>query len=351
MMDWKKVVKSSPWEYWDDLLDGSGHHQPPYSALVAEHEMRQSVKVHWDEQQHFLVPDHGVTAWLARKAINYIWPSTSIGSALNESIFLEVISDFTNLGELVVGYERLREKHAIIRTVDEDLSLGLGRFLTSSGGARLERLKLQQVSPEDLRLLISTMEDTTRLSFKSSEAPMVTEPLYELTPASPAASPPFQLHLSSLTIIFIGDVDIKTTQSIAAPLADLLNYTPHLTNLDVREPHIYTLSARYLSLLDFRPPPLSELKDISLRGLSVDSHAVHGLLKGKANLRRIYLGDLLLADGTWVKVREMAGLNQKGECGWNRFGYWYDLGYGYGDCSESKRMTMEDERTWRMRNV
>lgn len=298
--------------------------------------MRQSVKAHWDEQHQFLFPDHGSIAWLARAATNYFWPSTSIGSALNESIFLKVMSDFTNLRELVVGYERLRETYAIIRTVDEDLSLGLGRFLTSSGGARLARLELDQVSLEDLRLLISTM---------------ATEPLNDLTPASPAASPPFQLHLSSLTIILIGDVDIKTTQSIAPLLTDLLNYTPHLTKLDVREPHIYTESSGYLSLLDFRPPPLSELEDISLRGLSVDSHAVLGLLRGKENLRKIYLGDLLLADGTWVKVRKMAGLNKKGECGWSRFGYWYDLGYGYGGCSESKRIKMEDERARRMRKV
>ncbi|KAL8943458.1 MAG: hypothetical protein Q9211_000990 [Gyalolechia sp. 1 TL-2023] len=320
------VVKSGPWDYYGVLVDDSCHHEPPYSALVAEHETRQKVKVHWDEQHRFMFPDYGSIAWLARTATNYVWPSTSIGSALNQSIFLKVMSDFTNLKELLVGYERLREKYAITRTVDEDLSVGLGRFLTSSRGARLERLKLQQVSPEDLSLLLSTMKDTTRLSLKSSEARMATEPRNDLTPASPAASPPFQLRLSSLTIIFIGDVDIVTTRSIASPLADLLNYTPHLTNLDVHEPHIYTLSSRYLSLLDFRPPPLSELQDISLRGLSVDSHAVLDLLKNKANLRRIYLGEMLLADGLWIKVREMAGLSEKGVFGWDRFGYWYALG-------------------------
>ncbi|KAL8857215.1 MAG: hypothetical protein Q9178_006270 [Gyalolechia marmorata] len=245
------VVKSSPWDYYGDLVDASYHHEPPYSALVAEHGMRQRVKAHWDEQQHFMIPNYGSIAWLARTASNFVWRSTSIGSALNESVFLKVMSDFTNLRELVVGYEDSR-KHAIIRTVHEDLSIGLGRYLASIGGARLETLKLHQVWPEDLRLLVSTMEDTTRSSSKSSGASMTTEPLNDSTPASPAASPPFQLHLSSLTVIFTKDADIFTTQSTAPPLGNLLKYTPDLKART--QPCIHSSSSSY------RPPPLWELE-------------------------------------------------------------------------------------------
>lgn len=41
------------------------------------------------------------------------------------------MQDFTNLRELVIGYEEPR-KYEIIQTVAEDLGIGLGKYLASS---------------------------------------------------------------------------------------------------------------------------------------------------------------------------------------------------------------------------
>lgn len=48
----RTVVKRDPWDYFGDLhSDCSCGPEPHYSALVAEHQMRQRAKKRWDEQQ------------------------------------------------------------------------------------------------------------------------------------------------------------------------------------------------------------------------------------------------------------------------------------------------------------
>lgn len=153
------MVKSCPNDYYGELFEAAHYiHEPRYSALVAEHQMRQRIKAHWDEQQRFMFPDYGSIAWLARSASNWLWRSTPLGSALKDSIFLNVIHDFTNLRVLAVQFDEPR-RYQINGTVAEDLSVRLGRYLTGSGAARLETVKLLMVWPRDLKILVETLED------------------------------------------------------------------------------------------------------------------------------------------------------------------------------------------------
>ncbi|KAL8669360.1 MAG: hypothetical protein Q9224_007744, partial [Gallowayella concinna] len=102
--------------------------------------MRKRVKAHWDEQQHFLVPDYGTLSYLARVGLEWLLRSPSLGSALQHSIFLATLHHFENLHELEICYDGPRDRE-IIRTVDEDLSIGLASYLAQTGRRQLQVLR------------------------------------------------------------------------------------------------------------------------------------------------------------------------------------------------------------------
>ncbi|KAL8888509.1 MAG: hypothetical protein Q9215_004075 [Flavoplaca cf. flavocitrina] len=341
------VVKSSPNDYYGELFEAAYYvHEPRYSALVAEHEMRQRVKAHWDEQQHFMIPDYGSIAWLARSASNWFWRSTPLGSALKDSIFLNVIHDFTNLRELTVGFEDSR-RYQVIGTVAEDLSVGLGSHLAGSGAAPLETVRLLKVWPKDLEVLVQTMEDVRsdqpslpKEKEMTTNGPRGFAPGHDVS-ATDSSNAGISWRLKQLDIEFTDDRGIFVNQPINPHLTRLLAFTPSLTALDIRTARKHDSHSADPSLISLHAPPLSRLEELSLNGLRVDKEAVLSLLKSNESLRKIFLGELTLVDEVeWTEVAREAELDE-GAVGVVMRG----LGYGR-DGDGWKVMKWEDKRAW-----
>lgn len=64
---------------------------------------------------------------------------------------------FKNLRKLEIYYTESRDQ-LVVRTIAEDVSIGLGRYLAQDGGGLLQVLQLQRVYPSDLEILVSTLQ-------------------------------------------------------------------------------------------------------------------------------------------------------------------------------------------------
>lgn len=307
--------------------------------------MRQRVKAYWDEQRHFMIPDHGSASWLARSFSNWLWGFPSLGSAFHDSIFLTVMHDFSNLRKLVIGYEEPRT-YPLVRTVAEDLSIGLGRYLAGSGGAQLEVLKLEQVWPSDLEILTSILRNfqsqpelcspPSKPSYSIPGSWPVTPPT---PPSLPSSSTPPQrrLRLQRLHVIFIGNGEASNI-SRTSHLANLLAYTPILISLDLRGSGPYPFST---SLVNFRAPPLPRLETIGIKNFVIDAEAIVSLTaQHNESLQRISLADLYLIRGTWTEVARLSRQDRgRWETGITGLGY-------LGQVGGIRHMTVEDEQAW-----
>ncbi|KAL8676493.1 MAG: hypothetical protein Q9186_006988 [Xanthomendoza sp. 1 TL-2023] len=312
------VVKSNPHQYYADLILGDAyrHHEPRYSALEAEHEMRKRVKAHWDEQQHFLVPDHGTLSYLARVCTEWLLRSPSLGSALQHSIFLATLHHFENLHELVICYDGPRDRD-IIRTVDEDLSIGLASYLAQTGRRQLQVLRLEQVHSSDLEILVSTLQAATSSPQSSSALSVERQNSMPASWPSPSAistpsTAPFSLSIRTLDIMFAEDLDHDKPSPTAKPLSTLLSYSENLTSLSLRSPVGYGSYTITPSQADFQAPYLPHLVDLVLESIITDVDAILSLtVPNKTSLKQVVLTDVALQKGTWADIWRVFSENMK----------------------------------------
>ncbi|KAL8924709.1 MAG: hypothetical protein Q9208_003899 [Pyrenodesmia sp. 3 TL-2023] len=252
--------------------------------------------------------------------------------------------DFTNLRELVIGYED-PGYHPLVETVAEDLSIGLGRYLAGSGGAQLEVLKLEGVSPSDLRILTLTLRKFRSQpgSFSPpSRSPYSCPGSWPITPASPPLTSsstltPRSLRLQRLDITFAEhSKPFKLSRTL--PIANLPTCTSNLASLSLRSPRPYSSDP---SLVNLRAPPLPCLEVVRIRNFEVDVEAIQSLTaQNIERLQRIELANLSLPEGTWAEVAKT--LTQHGKqletC---------IIGLGYlGPADEIVDLTAEDKRAW-----
>ena len=345
------MVKSSPFDYYGELQNDCYNHDPRYRTLVAEHEMRQRVKTHWDEQRHFMVPDHGSLPWLARACSRWLLRSPSLGSALHESIFLTALHDFTRLRMLVIGFEEPRTRETV-QTVNQDFSIGLAKYLAACGGERLQVLRMQGVWPVDLEILLSTLRDTQAAA--ATQAPLLpkeTEPSHSCPGAWPAVaphptSPPASIfsplwRLQTLDINFSTADDASKT-SMTSHLTTLLSYIPSLSTLRLHTDRTFDDRETDPSLVGFRAPALRNLQDIKIACFLVDTAAMASLLAPrKDRSMEIHLICVSLVEGTWAGLIKLIGKDIRFSEGWMvRCGYLGDADKGW------RSMDAEERNIW-----
>ncbi|KAL8829648.1 MAG: hypothetical protein Q9191_001899 [Dirinaria sp. TL-2023a] len=297
------VVKSSPDEYYDELLDSYGP-GPRRRELIAQHEMRQRIKAHFDEQRFFLSPDHGSLSYYAQTCYEWLLGRKSVGSALHKSIFFAAMHEFPNLRKLVFTYPTARE-WPVFNTIAEDLSTGLGNYLVRNRRSQLRVLKIEQVHPSDLEILVSTIR-CSNASLDQPQSPLQMLQSWVLgswSAVSPSTSPsPTNLLALGITTLDILFPEVPRP-GLAQPLSDILCHTVNLETLILRSPVSFDAFDRTPSLVELRAPPLPCLTHLTIEYLILDADGIVSLtIPNKARLKRVRLFTVGLQRGTWADV-------------------------------------------------
>ena len=303
-------MKSDPLDYYGELLGNCCGPEPRHSDLVAVHEMRQRVKAHFDEQRRFLIPDYGSVWYYLRIYAQKLVSSQSFGSALQGSCFLTAMDAFENLHEMVVSYS-LPKAISVATTISEDLSIGLGRYLARDTGRQLQVLRLEQVCPSDVELLVSTMQTSKALpeSSPSLIVPRKSTPgSWPLTPkpTSPGLFDPIFLQLRNLDILFSESHSTNGWSSdspLAPALTKLLSSTINLTTLTLRSPTSFGRFDLTPTLTGFCAPPLPFLTDLTMEYIVADADAIVSLIRSEnIVLQNIDFFAVVLEKGTWAEI-------------------------------------------------
>ncbi|KAG7001420.1 hypothetical protein G7Y79_00032g067730 [Physcia stellaris] len=310
------VIKSSIWEYYGDLDRLCGP-EPRYSELKAEHEMRQRVKAHWDEQQHFLYPDYGRLSYTFRSRMQWLFGPLARTSALHSSVFLTALDRLENLVELKVSYSVPRDI-PIVGTIAKDMSFGLGRYLAGSRGRRLKILRLELVDSSDLEVLLSNLCPDTPLFHQ----PPIETSMPGSWPLNECKRPPpsnvrLDLQLETLEIIFAHDDSPPSSKSssLAEDLGRLRSYTGKLGFLELTCPFSYRITDLMPSLVGFRVPPLLYLTDVIMENMYVDSGALLSLLMhNQPSLKTLNILGVYLQGGTWAEIGKALAREKSLEC-------------------------------------
>lgn len=321
-------MKSNPWKYYGELCHDSCGPEPRYSTLVAEHEMRQRVKAHFDEQYAFLVPDYGSLSHITRICVQWLSRDEPVGSAFHTSIFLIAMDKFERLLELEICYPSPRSWR-LLSTVAEDLSIGLGKYLTKRSGERLQTLRLEQVYSSDLEVLVLALRNSSQSSHSfptalpSPDLPMPGSWPLVSQPTSPPPAAMVMLHMTTLDILFAQE----DYDGLGECLRDLLLHTVNLRSLKLRSLFTYGDFNLYPSLAGLLAPPLPCLQHLTVENMIIDAQGVLSLTRpNKESLRKISLRRVALSGGTWAEIgsefiKEMKGVEGVDGLRMGRVGY------------------------------